>query len=230
MEKRVNPLKIVDDRVVYSILLSMRLIYKSLFVAFLVGLAVPGCGRVKERLYSPGDREAWQKPGQVLDILGVQIGNRIADVGAGAGYFTFKLAERVGDPGRVYAVEVDRDMLEILQEKKELLKRGNVEVIAGDQVGAALPSDLDLIFSCNVFHEMENPEAYFRKLQPLLKRTGRVAIIEVDPKGAAGLGGIHGTKSEEIVEIMKRAGYTLTANHHDLLEEQHFLVFEKTGL
>jgi arsenite methyltransferase len=174
-------------------------------------------------------RDAWQKPNQVVDKLGIEPGTQVADLGAGGGYFTWYLAEAVGPRGKVYAVEIDETALGIIE--KEMKSRGitNVVPIRGESGDAKLPEPVDLVFSCDTYHHMEDRVAYFRSLARYLKPDGKVAILDFHAEGLfSGLLG-HGTTKEEVRREMEAAGYRLAADY-DLVDRQHFQIFSRADL
>jgi ubiquinone/menaquinone biosynthesis C-methylase UbiE len=163
----------------------------------------------------------------VVEALGIRPGDQVADLGSGGGYFTFRLADAVGSNGRVHAVDVDADMNEALE--RDVGERGvsNVDVILGDVDDPLLPENgIDLIFSCNTYHHLEDRTAYFAGAAKSLKEGGRVAIIEYRRKGIMQRWLGHGTSEETMREEMEAAGYRLE-QRHDFLDRQHFLVFAR---
>jgi arsenite methyltransferase len=172
-------------------------------------------------------RDAWQKPNQVVEKLDIEPGTQVADLGAGGGYFTWYLAEAVGPQGKVYAVEIDETALGIIE--KEMKSRGitNVVPIRGESGDAKLPEPVDLVFSCDTYHHMEDRVAYFRSLARYLKPDGKVAILDFHAEGFfSGLLG-HGTTKEEVRREMESAGYRLAADY-DLIDRQNFQIFSRT--
>jgi ubiquinone/menaquinone biosynthesis C-methylase UbiE len=111
----------------------------TLALVLLLVLQGLGCSAWKRFAYEGFDRDSWQKPDEVIALLEIREGAQLADVGAGSGYFTFRFAEVVGPSGRIYAVDVDDDMLEYLT--GEISERGveNVEVVRGDFADPRLP-------------------------------------------------------------------------------------------
>jgi ubiquinone/menaquinone biosynthesis C-methylase UbiE len=173
-------------------------------------------------------RDAWQKPKDVIEALAIRPGSRVADVGAGGGYFTWYLAEAVGPQGVVYAVDIDETGLGII--KKEMDGRGirNVKPIHADPGDAKLPEPVDLVFSCDTYHHMTDRVGYFKSLARYLKAGGQVAILDFHPQGFfSGLLG-HGTAQEEVEREMEAAGYRRTADF-DIIDRQHFQMFMRAG-
>ncbi|MEE9282385.1 MAG: class I SAM-dependent methyltransferase [Myxococcota bacterium] len=202
----------------------------SRFVGVLVALlavGASGCARVKRFGYEGFGRDGWQQPEKVIDSLGIRAGDRIADVGAGGGYFTFRLAEATGPEGRVYAVDVDRDMTEYLRERARDEGAENVEVILAEYHDPLLPeAGVDLVFVCNTYHHIEERSDYFANVQKYLRPGGRVAIVEYVPQGWFQRIFPHSTSAEEIRREMEQAGYDLE-QEHGFLSRQSFLVFTK---
>lgn len=188
-------------------------------------LSSAGCAALKQCAYEGFGRDSWQQPEKVLEALEIEPGDHVADLGAGSGYFTFLLAQAVGRDGRVYAVDVDRDMVALLSERVEAEGHKNVEVILAEPDDPVLPeASLDLLFTCNVYHHLENRSAYFARVAKSLKPDGRVAIIDLSGKSwFAWLTG-HATPAEVIEREMKAAGYT-PVRTFDFLPKQVFLIF-----
>ena len=163
------------------------------------------------------------KAGQIIQSLEIKKGSAIADLGSGGGYFTIKLAEETGPAGRIYAVDVDRDLLEIATRNAEKKNLRNVIAVAATQDDSGLPDrGVDLIFIRNVFHDIENP-GYFRKLAGRLRKGGRVAIIDYKPGSIATA--FHSVPEEKILKVMADSGYA-RIKRFTFLENQSFNLFE----
>jgi predicted methyltransferase len=187
-------------------------------LALVALLALPGCGWIKRHAYEGfGRRDGWQQPDRVITELGLEPGQVVADVGAGGGYFTFRLAEAVGAQGRVFAVDVDPDMTGFLADKARDEGYTQVETVLAGETDAKIPEPVDLVFTCNTYHHLPDRVNYFARLRQRLKPGGRVAIVEYRE-------GQHATRPEIIRREMGQAGYVLVAEH-DYLEKQDFAVF-----
>lgn len=192
-------------------------------------LSVAGCAEAAYRYMNDPSRDVWQRPAAVVEALAISQGDRVADVGAGGGYFTWRLADAAGSTGRVYAVEVDETALRLLREDVRARNLGNVEVLRASPGDAGLPEPVDLLFLADTYHHMSDRVQYFRSAARYLKPGGRVAIVEFHDKGLfSGLLG-HGTAKERVREEMDKAGYRAVADH-DFLERQHFQVFQRAEL
>jgi ubiquinone/menaquinone biosynthesis C-methylase UbiE len=194
-------------------------------LALAAALAMTACTSMKRLSYEGGDRDEWQQPEAVIALLDIGPGDRVADLGAGSGYFSFRLAEAVGPSGHVYAVDVDGDMLEYLAEKSRERGAANLTVVKGEPDDPKLPDgEIDLVFVSDTYHHLEDRPAYFRRLLTDLAPNGRVAIVEYDGRSgmASTLG--HFTPPEEIAREMREAGYEPIANHA-ILERQSFQIF-----
>jgi predicted methyltransferase len=195
-----------------------------LAVALTVILA--GCARLKQCAYEGVNRDEWQQPQKVIAALGIQPGRIVADLGSGGGYFTFRLAEAVGPAGKVYAVDVDPDMIGLIAKAAKEKRAGNIEPILAKPNDPLLPkAGVDLIFTANTYHHIDNRVAYFGNLRQTLRPGGRVAIIDFDRR--AWLEGLlrHYTPSEFIKREMEQAGYALE-QEFDFLDRQTFLMFK----
>lgn len=147
-------------------------------------------------LESP-DRDAWQKPDQIMDALAVADGGRVADIGAGAGWFTIQLARRVGPNGTVYAQDVQRQMLEAIRRRVAREGLTNVQTRLGQGSTPNLPAgELDAVLVVDVYPEVEDRVQFLRNLAMALKSSGRIGIVNYKP----GRGG-PGPDAEDRIEI-----------------------------
>jgi SAM-dependent methyltransferase len=200
--------------------------------ALLTLLVLPACSGLTEIDWTDPGRESWQRPGDVVEALGLTPGARVADLGAGEGYFVPYLAAAVEETGRVYAVEVDAELGEALQAR--FADAPNVEVVLGAYDDPGLPDGaIDLVLLVNTYHHIEDRPAYFRRLAGDLAPGGRVAILEPDGE----LGGIlsltldegHTSVASEVTSEMSEAGYRHAASH-DFLPVQIFEVYAPGGV
>jgi arsenite methyltransferase len=193
--------------------------------AFLI-VGAMGCSSCKRLAYEGFGRDRWQKPDQVVEALGLGAGDRVADLGAGSGYFTFRLADVVGPEGIVYAVDVDRDMIGHLERSAQEQGRTNVRVVLAEFGDPLLPEGgVDLVLVVNTYHHLEGRSAYFARLARALGPKGRIAIVE--PKGGWYSWFFpHFAKREVIEREMGDAGYHLD-EELDFLPRQSFLIFSR---
>lgn len=183
------------------------------------------CTQLKRCTYEGWGRDGWQQPDRVVETLSLKPGARVADLGAGGGYFTFRLARAVGPTGRVYAVDVDADMNEYVAGRAKAEGLANVEVILAEPADPKLPEEgVDLLFTCNTYHHLEHRARYFEAVRERLRPHGRVAILEYADSPSWFLPS-HTTSAETIRSEMEAAGFRVEENHEFLLPRQHFLVF-----
>ena len=204
----------------YSFVISSRS-----FSIALCAVLLAGCAALKQCAYEGFNRDAWQEPQKVVAMLQIRPGDHIADLGSGSGYFTFYLAKAAGPTGKVYAVDIDEEMNDVVAKRAKKEDVNNVEVILAKPDNPLLPATgVDLIFTTNVYHHIENPIAYFANLRKVLRPSGRIAIIDFDRR--AWLEGLfrHYTPSEFIKREMEQAGYTLQ-REFNFLDRQSFLIF-----
>jgi ubiquinone/menaquinone biosynthesis C-methylase UbiE len=189
------------------------------------GVATAGCGRLKRAAYAPGDRDEWQMPDRVIEALAIAPGSRVADIGAGGGYFTFRLARAVGPDGVVYAVDVDEEMLDYIAGRAAEEGLTNVETRTAQAGDPNLPDgEIDLVFTSNTYHHLPDRTAYFAQLRRDLAPDGRVAIVEFVETGWLSRWFGHNTNPEIIRDELSAAGYELVVDH-DFLPRQSFAVF-----
>jgi len=173
-------------------------------------------------------RDAWQKPHQVIRALALKPDATVADIGAGTGYFAMRLAHFVPQ-GRVYAVDLEPDMVKYLGERAAREGLGNLTAIAGAADDARLPEKVDLVLLVDVYHHIEQRESYFRKLAQSLKAGARVVIIDFNVKSKMGPPPAQRIAAKRVVTEMASAGYRL-AGEQNFLPDQYFLSFRtKSG-
>jgi ubiquinone/menaquinone biosynthesis C-methylase UbiE len=195
-----------------------------LLALLLLSALASGCGAAFKRFaYEGFDRDDWQQPQRVIEALEIEPGMQVADVGAGGGYFTFKLADAVGAEGKVFAVDVDDDMIAYLREHAAEQGYENVRVVRGEFTDPLLPDGtIDLVFTSNTYHHLEDPVAYFAVVRDDLRPGGRVAILDLNegPFFARD----HFTDPDQIAGEMEAAGYQ-RLERFDFIERQSFQVF-----
>lgn len=133
-------------------------------------------------LLEPPDRDVWQQPDQIMDALGIAEGSVVADIGAGAGWFTVRLGKRVGPAGLVYAQDVQRPVLDAIRRRAEKENLRNVQTRLGMGDNPNLPANaLDAILIVDVYPEIDDRVTFLRRLGRSLKTTGRLAIVNYKP-------------------------------------------------
>jgi arsenite methyltransferase len=171
-------------------------------------------------------RDAYQKPHEVLTALNLKPGEVIADIGAGSGYFTFRLAHQVGDKGKIYAVDVSSDMVLHINRRIRELKTSNVVTILADPDDPLLPDQsVNRFFVCDVWHHVENQTKYLSQIKKMLKPGGEVVMIDFQKKELP-VGPPMQMKiaREDLIKQMESNGFRLT-KEHTFLPYQYFLVF-----
>ncbi len=172
------------------------------------------------------DRDAWQKPEQVMDALRIGEGSVVADLGAGGGWFTVRLARRVGPNGVVFAQDVQPQMLDSIRRRVDREGFQNVRYVRGEPADPKLPAGtLDAVLLVDTYHEFSDPRAVLRGLRTSLKPTGHVGIVEFTMDGGGpGPPASDRVPAERVVEQAAAAGLTLVTRE-TFLEFQYFLVF-----
>ncbi len=153
-------------------------------------------------------RDKWQQPEKIMDIIGLKPGMIVGEAGAGDGYFTFKLAKRVGPSGLVYANDIDESELEKLKEEAQEKKINNIEVIVGEVDNPLFPDSLDMVIMVYVFHHLDKPIEFFNNMTKNLKPNASVVMVESDPKKHSSASG-HFFEQEEILDKIKEFDYHL---------------------
>jgi len=169
-------------------------------------------------------RDAWQKPAEVLDALYLEPAARVADLGAGTGYFSARIAKRIPG-GKLFAVDIEPDMLRYLKERahREHLQ-ALVPVLASAET-PNLPEPVDLVLVVDTYHHIDNRVAYFDRLRGSLRANGRLAIVDFKGDAPEGPPLQHRISPEKVTGELIAAGYSLVATHQ-FLPRQYFLVFQ----
>lgn len=174
------------------------------------------------------ERDDEEEPNLALNVLKIQKGDAVADIGAGSGYMTERLAARVGPTGRVYANDVQPQMLQMLAARLARKKIGNVTLVQGGFDDPRLPAPVDLQIMVDVYHEFSQPQAMLRKLRGALKPGGRMVLLEYrkeDPSIPIRLE--HKMSVAEAKLEVEAEGFTL-AKVDESLPRQHILIFTAT--
>lgn len=125
------------------------------------------------------ERESEENPEGALDAIGIKPGMSVADVGAGTGYMSLRMAKRVGPSGKVYSEDVQPEMLRRLRQNAAEAKLNNIQTVLGGEADPKLPpATLDLILLVDVYHEFSQPQKMLRKMREALKPDGRLVLIE----------------------------------------------------
>jgi ubiquinone/menaquinone biosynthesis C-methylase UbiE len=164
----------------------------------------------------------------MLTALNVKPGDTVCDLGCGNGFYTLKLAELVGEKGQVLAVEIQREMLELLEDRAAEAKVTNIKPVLGTLVDPKLPaSSVDLVLLVDVYHEFSHPEQMLAAIRKSLKPTGRVALVEFraeDPD--VPIKPLHKMSKAQIMKEFPPNGFKLV-EEFDKLPWQHLMFFER---
>jgi ubiquinone/menaquinone biosynthesis C-methylase UbiE len=170
-------------------------VLSSLLALVLLIVALPAAAQSKSahgKLFPPQDlgllegpdRDLWQLPGQIMDALGVAEGSVVADIGAGGGWFTIRLARRVGPNGIVYSEDIQPEMLEATGRRVSKEGLRNVRTVHGTVDDPKLPAGaLDAVLIVDTYHEIEYPVALLRNIATSLKPQGRVGVVDFKKDG-----------------------------------------------
>ncbi len=128
------------------------------------------------------DREDWQPPEKIMDVIGVKAGMKIGEAGAGSGYFTFPLSKRVGEKGSVFANDISKRGLNRIKSRAEREDITNIRTVVGEVEDPSFPEkNLDMIIMVYVIHHLDKPVKFLNNLEKYLKRGASVVVIEQDP-------------------------------------------------
>lgn len=174
-------------------------------------------------------RDEEQKPEVVLGALGLHGGETVVDLGAGSGYFTFRITPLVGKTGKVLAVDVQDEMLDTLRRRAAAQKMTNVVVVKGSEKDPNLPTNaVDVVLMVDVYHELAYPFEIMAKVRQALKPHGRIVFVEYrkeDPK--VPIQELHKMSVAQLEKEMKAVGFTRVQTI-ETLPVQHIVIFQKS--
>lgn len=229
----------------------MRSVAMSIFVAFVLVIGCPRLGGVlaqttpdSPRHYMHGQgyqhsfkdaekwakafddptRDVWQKPDEVLNALHLQRTDHVADLGAGTGYFSVRIAKLVPE-GKLFSVDIEPEMLRHLRERAHHENLSVLVPILASAESANLPEPVNVILVVDTYHHIDNRIAYFSKLKASLLPNGRLAVVDFKADSPEGPPPEHRIPPEKITAELEAAGYTLVATY-PFLPRQYFLVYQ----
>jgi len=175
-------------------------------------------------------RDAWQKPDQVVAAMGLEPGDRVADIGAGSGYFTRRFARAVGESGIAYGVDIEPNMLQHIAEQATEDQQANiVPVLARPDNPMLAPASVDVIFICDTIHHIENRPSYYEILKRDLAPGGRLVIVDFKKEDVP-VGPPMEMKiaKQDLIAELVAAGFRLK-EEGDFLPYQYLLILEPTN-
>ncbi len=174
------------------------------------------------------ERESEERPDQALDAIGIQPGSTVADIGAGVGYFTWRMAERVGAGGVVYGEDIQEPMLDRFALNIAARHLTNVRAVLGTAEDPKLPKNsIDLVLLADVYHEFSEPEKMLDRIREALKPGGRIVFLEYraeDPN--VPIRTEHKMTVAQVRAEVQPEGYRFDRTI-EVLPEQHIIVFRK---
>jgi len=173
------------------------------------------------------EREAEEEPARAIEALDIKPGMTVADIGAGSGFYTVRLARKVGADGKVYATDIQVGMLSIIQRRAAMEKLTNIVPVLGAADDPKLPAgSVDLALMVDVYHELAAPQAFVRRLREALKPDGRLVLIEFrkeDPR--VPIKEEHKMSVAEVRQELSADGYAID-RVVDVLPWQHIIVLK----
>lgn len=173
------------------------------------------------------EREAEEKTSTLIENLEIRPEDRIADIGAGSGYHVFRMAP-LATKGKIYAVDIQPEMLEVIERRKKTMAIDNIELIPGDEKSVNLPEDsVDKVLMVDVYHEFSFPAEIMRSIKRALSPGGKVYLIEYRGEDESiPIKKLHKMTVNQAVKEMKAVGFKLESNLSNL-PRQHCMVFVK---
>ena len=163
------------------------------------------------------------QPNRIMDILGIKEGSTVADIGAGSGWFTVRAARRVGNGGIVYAVDINRDYLDYIENRSKREDLANISVILGKEDDPLLPAkSIDAVLLLKTYHEVGQPIRLLKRTREPMRAGALLGIIDRNGKGDD-----HGLDKDVVIKEAGRAGFVLV-NQYDFVKPDnvdYFLVF-----
>jgi len=191
---------------------------KKLCLVFVIGILCFSLG------FSSDTRDKHHQPDKVMEVVGVKPGMIIGEVGAGTGYFTFKLANRVGEFGHIYANDISRSSLRSLKDRCDREGINNIDTIVGEVEDPLLPEGLDMVFIVNAFHDLANPVALLNNLADSLKPKALVVIIDRDPAKLS-YSTSHFLTKEEVLQKIEESVFVLDRIESFLSQHNIYIIY-----
>jgi precorrin-6B methylase 2 len=174
------------------------------------------------------EREVEERPSLVIDALEIKPGQTVVDLGAGSGYYSFRIAPLVGEKGKVLAVDIEPAMLKVIDDRAKRSGVRNVVTVRSTAQDPNLPpQSVDLLFMVDVYHELAYPFEVMTKVREALKPGGRVALVEFreeDP--AVMIKPVHKMSEHQTIKEMEAVGFRHLKTVRTL-PIQHLVIFEK---
>ncbi len=179
--------------------------------------------------YERTERDAWMKPDEVVKTLALKNGDVIGDIGAGSGYFARRFANAVAPNGKVYAVDIDAEVLGYLKDRAAQEKLTNLVTVVSTETDPMLPAGaVDLAFFCDATHHIAGRPAFFGKIAQGLKTRGRMVVIDFPPGSPrTGHAANELITQAQLISEADQAGFRFVKAHELLLPDFYFLEFEK---
>ena len=203
-------------------------------VLLFVAAAAAGAAAQHARLFPPEDlgllegpdRDAYQRPDQIMDALQIGEGSVVADLGAGGGWFTVRLARRVGPNGRVFAEDIQPQMIDAIKRRMEREGLRNVQAVLGTPVDPGVPAaSLDAALMVDAYHEFEQPVTLLRNVARALKPTGLIGIVNYKKDGGGPGPDMEArVDAEKVIADARAAGLELR-KRETFLRYQYMLTF-----
>jgi len=187
-------------------------------------------GYVEPEHFERAERATWQKPDEVVAALHLNPGDDVADIGAGYGYFSRRIATYTQSDGIVFAVDLDPEMLRYIQRRAEKENQRNIiTVLCPENDPMLAPNSVDLIFICDTLHHIDARSDYYKRLRRALRPGGRLAVIDYQKKEM-----LKGPPlsvriaKEDLIQELRAAGFQLKEDL-PFLPYQYFLIFQQSN-
>src|SRR6266851_9793639 len=174
-------------------------------------------------IFEDPKRDEKLQPNRIMDILGIKQGSSVADIGAGSGWFTVRAARRVGNGGIVYAVDINRDYLDYIENRSKRESLANIRGILGKEDDPLLPAKgMDAVLLLKTYHEVAQPIRLLKRVREAMRTAALLGIIDRNGKGDD-----HGLDKEIVIKEAARAGFVLVNQYNFVKPDNvdYFLVF-----
>jgi len=200
------------------LLLSAIAIFSGVYVAY------SGLDTLRTLAVVEAERDAWQRPSDVLRALDLKDGKIVVDLGSGAGYFTLKISPAVGSRGQVLAVDLRKTSLAFLWIRAVMRTPHNIHVVATEEANPHLPSGtVDAVLIANAYHEFRNPRAMIEHVFRSLRPGGRLVIVDRGPRSGDFEASSNSTQSHEIrmeaaEEVLRSGGFEIFQRENPFID------------